>query len=253
MDYEDIDNWLKEYENSKNTDKKNKIKNIIATSFMPLVKKIAYSLARRSNDPIEDIIQAGSIGLVKAIDSYDISSGKEFKTYASCFITGEIRHYLRDKVQMIKPPREIKELSYRINKMASIISQETGEKPTDEELAQALQMPIEKIEQANEVERRTQLVSLDQPVSFADENEQALADKVADDDYLRSAEFRETKMQLQDAMEKINPEIREIIELTFYEDLSQNQISQRLGLPVKQVALKFKIGMNELHKNLMGQ
>ena len=96
------------------------MKQKIAAECIPAVKKIARSLARRNTDPIEDIIQVGSMGLIKAIESFDQNIGKNFRTYATHMITGEIRHYLRDKVAMIKAPREIQELAFLITYMPNL-------------------------------------------------------------------------------------------------------------------------------------
>src|SRR3990167_3988261 len=98
---------------------KKKDKNVrdrIVAHTITLVKRIAYGLARRSTDPVDDLIQVGSIGLVKAIDQFDPSAGAKFHTYATHLITGEIRHYLRDKTSMIRAPRELQELSFRISR-----------------------------------------------------------------------------------------------------------------------------------------
>ena len=250
MDDENIIKWLDDYKTASGV-KKMKIKNAIVVACLPLVKKIAYGLARRSSDPIDDIIQAGSIGLLKAIDSFNINSGKEFKTYASSMITGEIRHYIRDKVSMIKAPREIQELYFRINKIAMDLERESGKNPTNEQLASVLQLPLEKIARVYEAERRKQVVSLDQSVSFFDDDDQLLSDRIPDDGYLRSEEFIETKMLLKDALNKLDPVIKNIIELNYYEDLTYSEIAQRLGLSQKQVALRIKNGMDELQKAIL--
>ncbi|MCQ2753583.1 MAG: sigma-70 family RNA polymerase sigma factor [bacterium] len=253
MDIENINLWIVEYKKTQEKVKQEKLKNMITAASWPLVKKIAYGLARRSSDPVEDIIQAGAIGLVKAIESYDIASDKDFKIYASCLITGEIRHYLRDRVSMIKPPREVQELSYRINKIAMKIFQETGENPTNEQLSDILQMPIEKIEEASDIDRRKQLVSLDQTVSFSDDSETSLSDRIPDDEYMRSADFQEIRMVLKDALDKLPQDCRRVVEMTYFDDLSLAQISLRLGISQKQVSLKYKIGMEELYKILKNE
>ena len=114
---QDIDYWIKEYKNSKNEHIKEQLRKFIVIACTPLVKKISHGLARRNTDPIEDLIQVGSVGLLKAIDNYDLTQGSSFKTYATYLITGEIRHYLRDKSSMIRAPRELQELSYRVNQI----------------------------------------------------------------------------------------------------------------------------------------
>ena len=82
---------------------------------LPVIKRIAKTIARRSYDPIDDMIQAGSIGLLKAIDSYSQDVNDNFKIYAGYLIIGEMKHYLRDKLNTIRVPRHIQELTYRIN------------------------------------------------------------------------------------------------------------------------------------------
>ena len=123
--YEQIQDWLVEYK--KTTDEKTakQLQNLIVVAAMPLVKRIACGLARRATDPVDDLIQVGSVGLLKSVDLYNPDLGTKFKTYATYLITGEIRHYLRDKASMIKAPREIQELAFRINNIVKKIS-ETG-------------------------------------------------------------------------------------------------------------------------------
>ena len=79
--------------------------------------RLLMGLARRSSDPVEDLIQVGSIGLLEAIDRYETGHNTEFKTYAVHYITGHIRHYLRDKQNLMRGPRVLQELSYRLNKI----------------------------------------------------------------------------------------------------------------------------------------
>ena len=95
--------WLQKYENESDSKTKKHYETLVLMAYMPLVNKIAKGLARRSTDPIEDIIQVGAIGLLKAINSYKSNISNNFKTYATYKITGEIKHYLRDKIAMIRP------------------------------------------------------------------------------------------------------------------------------------------------------
>ena len=102
VDNKDIHKLLSEY--SKTKDKT--IRDKIVGMTISLVKRIAYGLARRSSDPVDDLIQVGSIGLVKAIEQFDPNAGAKFHTYATHLITGEIRHYLRDKTSIIRATKE---------------------------------------------------------------------------------------------------------------------------------------------------
>ena len=161
FDSKDVHKLLNEYQKTKNKS----IRDRIVSLSIALVKRIAYGLARRSTDPVDDLIQVGSIGLVKAIEQFDASAGAKFHTYATHLITGEIRHYLRDKTSMIRAPRELQELSFRISRLVQDLIHELGREPTDSEVSQVLQIPADKISEAYEVDRRRTLVSLDQTLT----------------------------------------------------------------------------------------
>ena len=245
---DDVNMWLQEFKDTKDSAKKERLRNFIVIACMPLVRKIAHGLARRITDPIEDIIQVGSLGLVKAIDFFDFSVGTNFRAYATYLITGEIRHYLRDKISMIKPPREIQELAFRVNQIAAELALEYGEQPSDKQLSEILQMPINKVNQVFEFERRKQTISLDQIITFADDDKLALSDRISADDLITSSDFQETKILIKAALDKLDPKYREVVELNFYEDLSQREISEKLNISQMQVSRRLKHAMAELFR-----
>ena len=108
----DVDELLVAYKNCIDKKKKRMLHISIVEESMPFVKKIANSIASQSCISNEDLLQVGSIGLIKAIEFYDPDKNTKFKTYASYFIKGEIKHYLRDKASLIKAPRELQELVF---------------------------------------------------------------------------------------------------------------------------------------------
>ena len=116
LSIDEINVWLDEYRVATDEKTKKRLKELVVLACMPIVKKVARSLARRSTDPVEDITQVGSLGLIKAVDLYNPEISKNFKSYATYLITGEIRHYLRDRITIIRAPREIKELSFTCKK-----------------------------------------------------------------------------------------------------------------------------------------
>jgi RNA polymerase sigma-B factor len=99
--YELVAEWLQDYRNAENQSQKAKAKALIVTRMLPIVKRIARTIARRSYDPIDDLVQAGSIGLLKAIESFSPERNDNFKFYAGSLIIGEMKHYLRDKMNTI--------------------------------------------------------------------------------------------------------------------------------------------------------
>ncbi len=243
---EEVDTWLYEYKQTKDEITKKRLKNLIVLAYMPLVKKVARGFARRSTDPLEDITQVGSLGLIKAIDFFKPDAGANFKTYATYLITGEIRHYLRDKTTIIRAPREIKELSYRVHKLTTELTNKLGYQPTDEQIAEALQMPAKKIEEVIELERRTTTVSIDQITSFDENGQTPLMDKIADEKNLELANTFENKMILDDAIKNLSLEDQKIVTMNFFEGLNQREISEKLNISQMQVSRKLKKALGKL-------
>jgi RNA polymerase sigma factor (sigma-70 family) len=110
-----------------------KEKEKLVNEYLPLVHKIARGLARRSTDPVDDLIQVGSIGLLEAINRYETGHNTEFKTYAVHFITGHIRHYLRDRQTLVRGPRALQELSYRLRLVTQELSHRLGREATNQD------------------------------------------------------------------------------------------------------------------------
>lgn len=243
-----VNEWLIAYKKADNEKQKKQLQNLIVVATMPLVKKIACSLARRSTDPIDDLIQVGSLGLIKAIEFYNPDISTKFKTYASYLITGEIRHYLRDKASMIKAPREIQELAFRINNYIKQLVEESGDEPTTEEVAKAMDVPVQKVHIAIEVDRRKSTISLDQTFNTSDDDNMSLADKIPSGDHQEFLNSYEEKIMLSKAIEKLPEDLRAVIELNYYEDLNQRQIAEKLGISQMQVSRRLKKALAAMYE-----
>lgn len=231
---------LAEYKISKDI----KVRDKIVSFNINLVKKIAHGLARRSTDPIDDLIQIGSIGLIKAIEYFNPSAGAKFTTYATHLITGEIRHYLRDKTSMIRAPRELQELSFRINRIVHRLRVEFGRDPTDLEIAEVLQdVKTSKIHEAYEVDRRRTLISLDQTVnatSFSNDSDTYLIDTLMDIKEHKKSDNREDYLVVKELMDKLKDPLKEIIELIYFQDIPQAEVAEQLGISQMQVSRRLK-------------
>lgn len=242
-----INDWLITYKSSNDKKVKKELQDLIVVAAMPFVKKIAGGLARRSTDPVDDLIQVGAVGLIKAIDLYNPDLGTKFKTYATYLITGEIRHYLRDKASMIKAPREIQELAFRINCVIKDLMKD-GHEPTPEEIAEAMSLSVSKVNDVIEVDRRKSTISLDQTSSFDDDDSMSLADKIPSGDYQEFLDTYEEKIMLSKAISKLKPKMREVIELSYYEDLNQREISEKLNISQMQVSRRLKQALEDMYK-----
>ena len=203
INFEQVIDWLEEYRKINSNKSKEQLQNLIAITCMPLVKKVARTLARRSTDPVEDIIQVGSLGLIKAIRLYNPEISRNFKSYATYLITGEIRHYLRDKASMIKAPRAIQELAYRVHKMTLEMIEEMGEKPTDSQIASKMELPVDKVKEAIDADRRKTIISLDQLTFQDDDDFSNWGDKIADVNYENMQSLREVMIMLTDSLDNI--------------------------------------------------
>ncbi len=252
-DYDDVETSDVHVLLTKYHKKKDKaIRDKIVKNTMSLVKRISYGLARRSTDPIEDLVQVGSIGLVKAIDQFDPTAGAKFHTYATHLITGEIRHYLRDKTSMIRAPRELQELSFRISRLVQDLIHELGREPTDAEVAEVLQLPSDKVNEAYEVDRRRTLISLDQTLTFNENNEQLLIDTLEDSSHQIKFNSEEDNIMLAAAIKQLKENLREVIEMTYYQDLSQTEVARRLKISQMQVSRRLRTATAELQRILLG-
>lgn len=242
--YKDL---LVDYISCQNPQEKAQIKNKILETYLPLVKKISHGLARRSTDPVEDLIQVGSVGLLKAIDQFDPKAGANFKTYATYLITGEIRHYLRDKATVIKAPRELQELSFRINTIIQNLTTKLNRPPSDLEIAESLDIPVERIIEAADVNKRKQLLSLDQMISPNSDGEQFLVDKLIDHKYQEYLLAQEDRIMLSEAIERLPDHLKEVIKLTYYNDYSQSKIAEILGVSQMQISRRLRKAISELY------
>ena len=245
VSHEEIYEWLIEYVNTKDEKTKRKLKELVTLECMPLVKKVARSLARRSTDPVEDIVQVGSVGLIKAIDLFNPEISKNFKSYATYLITGEIRHYLRDRIAIIRAPREIKELSFRVHKLTLELTEKLGRIPTDADLAEALQVTPEKLEECNNIERRTTTISIDQFLGEGD-NSMSLVERIEDESQKVAFDSYENRIILEDALKSLEPLERDLVVLNYFEGLNQREIAEKMNLSQMQVSRKLKKAISNL-------
>ena len=196
---------------------------------------------------MEDLVQVGSIGLIKAIEFFDIKKNVKFKTYAVHFIKGEIKHYLRDKSNMIKAPRELQELVFKVTSAVKTLTTQGYEEPTDEQISDITGIDSDKIHEVMQLELCKSIMSLDQSISNADDD-LMLIDKIPAGDYQEFINSRENLIMLQDALNKLPYDLKEIIVLNYFEDMNQREISEKLNISQMQVSRKIKKALNRLYQ-----
>lgn len=235
IDFEQVEEWVKAYKKNEKLEIKKQLLTLIIISCKPFVDKIAYGLARRSTDPVEDIIQVGNIGLIKGIRNWKLGYGN-LKSYLKLNIIGEIKHYLRDKVQAIKPPRAIIELSYRINKINLENIENAGIECSKEQLSKKLNVSQNEINEVIDFERR-KIISLEQ-IQFLDDDEDSktYSEVIADEKTQNEQDIIENKIILSAAIKKLPKNLQVIINEIYYNNLSQKEIAQKLKTPQSNVS-----------------
>src|SRR5438477_9850745 len=146
---------------------------------------LAEYLARRfgsRGEPLDDLIQVASVGLLKAVDRFDPERGLEFSTYATPTIVGELKRHFRDKGWAVRVPRRVQELHLRLGKVVSSLSQDLGRSPTIGEIAERAQASEEEVIEAMEAGRAYRFASLDAPGGGSEEDAQSLSAQLGDDD-----------------------------------------------------------------------
>ncbi len=209
------------------------IRDQLITMYLNLVKYLAYRFRNRG-EPLEDLIQVGTVGLIKAIDRFDVNRAVEFTTYATPTIVGELKRYFRDKGWAIKVPRRLQELNMQVNQATDVLSQKLHRSPTVTELAQHLGVTSEEILEALETSEAYNFVSLDRDRSSDSDDSFSLLEYIGRDDKLLANV--EDRTSLAAALAPLSPQEQRILYLRFFRGLTQTEIASELGISQMQVS-----------------
>ena len=205
-----------------------RLRNDLTVAHLNLVRYLAVKFANRG-EALDDLIQVGTVGLLKAIDRFDLERGVEFTTYATPTIVGEIKRYFRDKGWAVKVPRRLQELNLAVNRAIEKLTVKLGHSPTVTELASHLGASEEDVLEAQELGQAYNLLSLDTELNGeGDKKSQTLADYVGQND--AGLELLEDRANLEKAFEVLTGRERVILYLRFYESVSQTEIAKRLNV-----------------------
>ncbi|WP_240662302.1 RNA polymerase sigma factor SigF [Streptomyces sp. WAC 06738] len=194
---------------------------------LPLVRYAAARFRSR-NEPMEDIVQVGTIGLIKAIDRFDCRRGTEFPTFAMPTVIGEIKRYFRDTSWSVRVPRRLQELRLALTKASDDLAQQLDRSPTVPELAQYLGVSDEDVVDGLAVGNAYTASSLDSPAPEEDGGEGSLADRLGyEDSALEGVEYRES---LKPLLAQLPARERRIIMLRFFGNMTQSQIGDEVGI-----------------------
>lgn len=243
---EDAESLFAKYVETRDT----RIRDQLVTMHRNLVRFLAGKFMNRG-EPLEDLVQVGTIGLINAIDRFDPGRGTKFSTYATPTIVGEIRRHFRDKAWSLKVPRRLQELNLSANKAAEALSQELGRPPTVQEIAHAVNASEEETLEAIELGNAYDTVSLDSKLAYEGESAPlSLAEFVGGTD--GSLENLETYGDLNQAMECLDQREKSIIYLRFFKDMSQTEVAKRLNISQMHVSRLQQKALRRLKELLSG-
>jgi RNA polymerase sigma-B factor len=207
-------------------------RNELIERFMPLARSLArrYELA---SEPLDDLVQVASMGLVKAVDRYEPGRGCAFTSYAVPTIVGELKRHFRDRTWTVRPPRALQELTLRVDQARSRLSQELERPPTVSELAAATGSTDEGIMEALQASTARGALSLQAPTGGSDEDAELQDGLGADDDGYGHAE---TRVLLDGLLNGLTPRARIVLRLRFEHDLTQAEIGALLGVSQMQIS-----------------
>jgi RNA polymerase sigma-B factor len=193
---------------------------------LPLARHLARRFADRGQ-PLDDLVQVASIGLLKAVERFDADRGVEFATYAAHTILGELKRHFRDAGWAVRAPRRLQELYLELTRLLDELSQTLGRSPTVAELASAAGVTEEEVLEALEAGQAYRSSSLDAPAPGAD-GEASVASTLGETDAAMAT--AEQRAELAGLLDRLAPRERRIVHLRFWEDKTQAEIATELGI-----------------------
>jgi RNA polymerase sigma-B factor len=194
--------------------------------FMPLVRDLAQRYAY-TEESLDDLIQVGALGLLKAIDRFEPGRGSKFTSYAAPTILGEIKRHFRDKGWALHVPRDLQERALAVTREREALSKPLGRSPTVREIAEAIGCSSEQVLEATEAARAYEAASLDAPAAQGEDETGALVDMIGGDDHHFG--LVENREALTTRWRGLPPVEQEVLRLRLTEDLTQREIGERVG------------------------
>jgi RNA polymerase sigma-B factor len=220
----------------------------LITMYLNLVKYLA-SRFRNRGEPLDDLVQVGTIGLIKAIDRFDIDRQVEFTTYATPTIVGELKRYFRDKGWAIKVPRRLQELSFRVNQAIDALTQRLQRSPTIDEIAEYLGVTNEDVLEALETSEAYNFVSLESDRGGDGSDSFSILEYIGKDDALMAV--IDDRTTLSAALKELTPQEQKVLYLRFFEGLTQTEIARQLDISQMQVSRLLRRTLKVLRDNIV--
>jgi RNA polymerase sigma-B factor len=213
--------------------------------FLPLARQLARRY-QHGGEQLDDLVQVASLGLLKAIDRFDPARETAFSSFAVPTILGELKRHFRDKGWSVRVPRDLQELSVRVDRVTDELARELGRAPSVAEIGERIGTTAEQVLEAREASAAYRAVSLDRSRDEDEEGEGGLADSVGvEDPGYTVAEDAATVERL---MRVLSDREREVLRLRFVEDLTQSEIGVRVGVSQMHVSRLIRQAVAELRE-----
>jgi len=206
---------------------------MLVERFLPLARQLARRY-QRPEEPFDDLFQVACLGLVKAIDRFDLEREVAFSSYAVPTILGEIKRYFRDRTWSVRVPRDLQELALKVDRAVSDLSLDLHRQPTVEEIGAKVGAEEEDVLEALEASGAYKATSLESPRGSEDESGDTLGDTLGTEEH--GFALAEDRATIEHLMRSITPREREVLHLRFAEDLTQAEIGERIGVSQMQVS-----------------
>jgi RNA polymerase sigma-B factor len=211
--------------------------------FLPLARRLARRYERAS-EPLEDLVQVASVGLVKAIDRFEAEQGTGFSSYAVPTILGELKRHFRDSGWALHVPRGMQERVLKVNEAVEHLSGELGRSPSPQQVAEELSLPVEEVLEAMEAGAAYDTVSLDAPLRSSEDERTTFADSMGETD--GSFELVEHSATLGRVLRAMPERERSILYFRFAEGLTQVEIAERIGISQMHVSRLIRRALERL-------
>ncbi|MGJ3254501.1 MAG: RNA polymerase sigma factor SigF [Elainellaceae cyanobacterium] len=238
---------LREYQDNPSPQLRNRL---VQLNF-GLVRKEAHHWINQCPENYEDLLQVGSLGLIRAIERFDMAKGHAFSSFAIPYIRGEIQHYLRDKGCTVRIPRRWQTLQRQATHKTRELHANLNRTPTDLELANALEISLAEWHEIRLAYRNRSPLSLDAPMSNdEDDGSTSLGELIPDNRYRSFQLAQEDQIRLQQALVQLENRTRQVLEFVFLYDLTQKETAERLGISAVTVSRRLKKGLKLLKKSM---
>lgn len=219
----------------------------LVMSHLNLVRFLANKFKNRG-EPLDDLVQVGYLGLLKAIDRFDPDRGLEFTTYATPTILGEIKRHFRDKGWSVRIPRRLQELSAKVNQATDTLTTQLQRSPTIQEIADYLDASVDEVLEAMESSSAYSSVPLEGTGSSENDDAPSVIDRYGSED--NELAFTDDRLVIEEALKGFSPREREVIELRFLKGMTQIEIAEQLGISQVQVSRLLRRALKKIQDKI---